>query len=86
MNVLVYLSISIVAFLIAGRFYSKYIAGKMGEDTGKETPACCINDGRDFVPTKTYILFAFVFNAYQYSGIPIIYKLIEIVTLTNRSR
>jgi carbon starvation protein len=68
MNVLVYLSLSIVAFLIAGRFYSKFIARNMGEDAGKETPACCINDGRDFVPTKPYILFAHHFSAIAGAG------------------
>jgi len=68
MNVLVYLFVAILAFLIAARFYSRTIARWLGEEPGRQTPACCINDGRDFVPTKPYVLFAHHFSAIAGAG------------------
>ena len=58
MNVLVLLGISIVCFGLAVRFYSSYIARKLGEDPDHPTPAVRFSDGRDYVPTKTYVVFA----------------------------
>jgi carbon starvation protein len=68
MNVLILLGISIVCFGLAVRFYSRYIARKLGEDPDHPTPAVRLNDGRDYVPTKTYVVFAHHFSAIAGAG------------------
>jgi carbon starvation protein len=68
MNVLILLGISILCFGLAGRFYSRYIARKLGEDPDHPTPAVRFNDGRDYVPTKTYVVFAHHFSAIAGAG------------------
>ncbi|MFA6473083.1 MAG: carbon starvation CstA family protein [Candidatus Latescibacterota bacterium] len=71
MNVLVYLLVAVLAFVLASRFYAKYIAKSIGEDTNHPTPACTVNDGRDYVPSKRYVVFAHHFSAIAGAG-PII--------------
>ena len=68
MNVLAVLAVAAVAFLLAGRFYSRYIARILGEDRNNPTPAVSCNDGRDYVPTKPYIVFAHHFSAIAGAG------------------
>ncbi len=68
MNVLILLGISIICFGLAGRFYSRVIARKLGEDPDHPTPAVRFNDGRDYVPTKTYVVFAHHFSAIAGAG------------------
>ena len=63
MNVLILLGISIVCFGLAVRFYSRYFARKLGEDRDHPTPAVRFDDGREYVPTKTYVVFAHHFSA-----------------------
>ncbi|MDF1543680.1 MAG: carbon starvation CstA family protein [bacterium] len=58
MNVLVYLLVALVAYLIAFHFYGRFIARSLGETAGRKTPAVKINDGKDFVPTRPSVLFA----------------------------
>ncbi len=67
-NVLVLLGVSAAAFLAAGRFYSRFVARRLGEDPSRPTPAITVNDGRDFVPTKTYVVFAHHFSAIAGAG------------------
>jgi carbon starvation protein len=71
MNVLILLLIPIVLFFLASKFYAKYIAKNLGEDAERATPATVINDGRDYVPTKSYVVFAHHFSAIAGAG-PII--------------
>nr|HPO10498.1 carbon starvation CstA family protein [bacterium] len=71
MNVLFFLAIPIVAFILASRLYARYIARVLGEDANHPTPATTINDGRDYVPTKRYVVFAHHFSAIAGAG-PII--------------
>jgi len=71
MNVLFFLAIPIVLFFLASKFYAKYIAKVLGEDPNHPTPAVTINDGRDYVPTKRYVVFAHHFSAIAGAG-PII--------------
>lgn len=71
MNVLFFLAIPIVLFYLASKFYSKFIAKTLGEDSNNPTPAVTINDGRDYVPTKRYVVFAHHFSAIAGAG-PII--------------
>ncbi|MBA7481619.1 hypothetical protein ES707_17093 [subsurface metagenome] len=39
MNVLFFLLIAVVAFILAGRFYARFIARSIGEDPNHPTPA-----------------------------------------------
>jgi carbon starvation protein len=68
MNVLFILAVAAVAFLAAGRFYSRAVARWLGEDPKVPTPAVTYSDGRDFVPTKTYVVFAHHFSAIAGAG------------------
>ncbi len=68
MNVLLLLAISAAGFALAGRFYSTRIARRLGEDPAHPTPAVTRNDGRDYVPTKTYVVFAHHFSAIAGAG------------------
>jgi carbon starvation protein len=68
MNVLLYLAIALIAFYLASRFYARWIARALGEDAQHPTPATQINDGRDYVPTKRYVVFAHHFSAIAGAG------------------
>jgi carbon starvation protein len=68
MNVLVVLVAAAAVFVLAGRFYSRYIARSLGEDPNHATPAVSCCDGRDYVPTKTYVVFAHHFSAIAGAG------------------
>jgi carbon starvation protein len=68
MNVLVVLLAAAAVFVVAGRLYSRYIARSLGEDPGHPTPAVTRNDGRDYVPTKRYVVFAHHFSAIAGAG------------------
>ncbi|HPC83957.1 MAG TPA: carbon starvation CstA family protein [Thermoanaerobaculaceae bacterium] len=68
MNVLVFLGLAIVAFVLASRLYAGRIAKWVAEDPARPTPAVTINDGRDFVPTRPYVVFAHHFSAIAGAG------------------
>jgi len=68
MNVLFMLALAVAAFWVASRFYSRHIARILGEDPMVQTPAVRCNDGRDYVPTKTYVVFAHHFSAIAGAG------------------
>ena len=68
MNVLVLLLLAVAVFSLASRFYSRLIARKLGEDRTVVTPAVRFNDGRDYVPTKRYVVFAHHFSAIAGAG------------------
>lgn len=68
MNVLFLLFIAIILFVLAARFYAVYISRKLGEDPAQPTPAVTCNDGRDYVPTRNYIVFAHHFSAIAGAG------------------
>jgi len=56
-------------YLIAYRFYSKFIANKvLGLDTTRQTPAHKFNDGLDYVPTNKNVLFGHHFAAIAGAG------------------
>jgi len=71
MSILLFLLLAVFSFVIASRVYSRYIARSIGEDASHPTPACLYSDGRDYVPTKRYIVFAHHFSAIAGAG-PII--------------
>lgn len=68
MNVLVLLLAAAAVFVVAGRFYARFIARSLGEDPEHPTPAITCSDGRDFVPTKRYVVFAHHFSAIAGAG------------------
>ncbi len=68
MNVLFYLLTAVACFILASRFYARFIAGSLGENSCNLTPAQTINDGRDYVPTKNYVVFAHHFSAIAGAG------------------
>src|SRR4026207_2018274 len=61
---------AVCTYLVASRFYSRFIAEKVFElDPRRATPAERLNNGRDFVPTNRGILFGHHFSA-RYGGGP----------------
>ena len=60
---------AICVYLIAYRFYSKFIATRVLElDDSRLTPAECHNDGIDYVPTNKYVLYGHHFAAIAGAG------------------
>jgi carbon starvation protein len=68
MNVLVYFLAALACFILAFRFYGRFIARAVGEQKDRPTPACEINDGRDFVPTRPSVLFAHHYSTIAGAG------------------
>jgi carbon starvation protein len=68
MNVLVVLGLAGAAFLVAGRFYSGFVGRAVGIVPDAPTPAVVRNDGRDYVPTRTFVVFAHHFSAIAGAG------------------
>ncbi|MFC1485872.1 carbon starvation protein A [Candidatus Latescibacterota bacterium] len=68
MNVLVFFLISVISFLLAGKFYARFISRSIGEDACRTTPAQKINDGYDYVPSKFSVVFATHFSAIAGAG------------------
>src|SRR5688572_1964091 len=60
---------AVCTYLVAYRFYSKFIAEKVFELNPKRaTPAERLNNGRDFVPTNKWIVFGHHFSAISGAG------------------
>jgi carbon starvation protein CstA len=60
---------SIAVFLIAYRFYGRFIAGRvLALDPSRATPAVLRNDGLDYVPTDTRVVFGHHFAAIAGAG------------------
>jgi carbon starvation protein len=60
---------AICVYLIAYRFYSRFIADKVLQlDPRRMTPAYKYNDGLDYVPTNKYVLFGHHFAAIAGAG------------------
>ncbi|WP_433694296.1 carbon starvation CstA family protein [Herbaspirillum seropedicae] len=60
---------AVCVYLIAYRFYSKFIADRvLGLDGDRMTPAYKFNDGLDYVPTNKYVLFGHHFAAIAGAG------------------
>jgi carbon starvation protein len=68
MTVLFYLGSAILLFGLAIRFYGAFLARTMGENAANPTPAHSCEDGRDYVPTRTGVLFAHHFSAIAGAG------------------
>jgi len=68
MNVLAVLVAAAAAFILAARFYARFIARRLGEDPARPTPAVDFRDDHDFVPTKAPVVFAHHFSAIAGAG------------------
>jgi len=68
MNVLVVLLAAVFLFFLASRYYARYLATNLGEDPTRLTPAIICSDGRDFVPSRTSVVFAHHFSAIAGAG------------------
>ncbi|MCE5252186.1 carbon starvation protein A [bacterium] len=68
MNVLMFLLIAVIAFFLASRFYARYVARLIGEEPNHTTPAVTNNDGRDYVPTRSFVVFAHHFSSIAGAG------------------
>ncbi len=78
MTILLILLIAGIALLAGGTLYAPLIARRMGEQKARITPAVSINDGRDYVPTKTPVVFAHHFASIAGAG-PIIGPVLAIL-------
>jgi len=65
------LLLSGIFFLLGIRFYGPAVERWIGVDPNRRTPAVEVNDGKDFVPAKPYVLFAHHFASIAGAG-PII--------------
>lgn len=63
MNIAFLLLLTLPIFVGSYFIYGNYIAGKMGLDDARRTPAVAINDKVDYVPTKAPVIFAHHFSA-----------------------
>ncbi|MDB5919181.1 MAG: carbon starvation protein [Massilia sp.] len=60
---------AVCVYLIAYRFYSRFIANRVLQlDPNRQTPAYKFNDGLDYVPTNRYVLFGHHFAAIAGAG------------------
>lgn len=71
MNILVPFAAAFVVLWLGYRFYGRFIGRQIGEDPNRPTPARARFDRKDFIPTKTHILFAHHFSTIAGAG-PII--------------
>ena len=68
-NALWIVAAAVSIYLVAYRFYSRFIADKvLGLDETRATPAVLNNDGLDYVPTNRYVLFGHHFAAIAGAG------------------
>jgi len=71
MNILIPFASAFTILWLGYRLYGRFIARQIGEEQDRPTPALSKSDKRDFVPTKTHILFAHHFSTIAGAG-PII--------------
>jgi len=77
-TVLVIMAGALVVLGVGGRWYSGFLARRLGEDAARPTPALSKADGRDFVATPTPVVFAHHFASIAGAG-PILGPVIAVV-------
>lgn len=78
MEILLIVLGSAAVLVLGGGIYSRFLARCFGEDANRPTPAVRFNDGVDFVPTPTPVVFAHHFASIAGAG-PIIGPLLGVV-------
>ncbi|MFA4944127.1 MAG: carbon starvation CstA family protein [Lentisphaeria bacterium] len=68
MNVLIPLLAGLLLLGLGARFYSSWISRLLGVDDRRPTPARRLEDGRDYVPTRTHVVFAHHFATIAGAG------------------
>lgn len=68
MNVLIPLLVGLGLLFLASRTYPFYLCRKIGVDDNNVTPAHRLKDGRDYVPTRTHVVFAHHFSVIAGAG------------------
>jgi carbon starvation protein len=59
---------SAMLLALAYRFYGRFLESRCGIEPERETPACEINDGVDYVPTRASVLFGHHFSSIAGAG------------------
>ena len=68
-NALWMLTAAVCTYLVAYRYYSRFVAYRVAKlDGSRVTPAIAMNDGLDYVPTNKYVLFGHHFAAIAGAG------------------
>ena len=62
------LVLSTLLLVLAYRYYGLFLEQRCGVDSARETPACAINDGVDYVPTRASVLFGHHFSSIAGAG------------------
>lgn len=65
---IILLTLSAVLLALAYRFYGAFLERRCGIDPERETPACEIDDGMDYVPTRASVLFGHHFSSIAGAG------------------
>lgn len=68
MSVLIPLLVGLALLFLGSRIYPFYLARKLGVDDANPTPAHRLNDGRDYVPSRTHVVFAHHFSVIAGAG------------------
>jgi len=68
LNVGIVIALSLVILGLGFRYYGSYVARALGVDESRATPAVSRNDGKDFVPTRTPVLFGHHFASIAAAG------------------
>ena len=68
MSILTIALIVIALFSIAYRLYGRFLRQEFQLDNRQPTPACVVNDGVDYVPTRLPILLAQHFSSIAAAG------------------
>jgi carbon starvation protein len=68
MNVLLPLCAGLLILIVASRTYPFYISRLLGVDDSQPTPAHRLADGRDYVPSRTHVVFAHHFAVIAGAG------------------
>lgn len=68
MNVLWILAVAIPFFLLAYRFFARYLQRSMSAGEEQQAPSISLNDGVDYVPSKTPVVFSHHFASIAGAG------------------
>ncbi len=68
MNVLIPLLIGMGLLILASRTYAFYLSRRLGVDERNLMPSKKLQDGRDYIPTRTHVVFAHHFSAISGAG------------------
>jgi carbon starvation protein len=68
MNVAFLMLLTLILLALAYRIYGRLLAGRLGVDPARPTPAHTVNDRVDYVPTKPLVLFGHHFASIAAAG------------------